>query len=334
MELNNNVLHIKSISKSFNGGEEFIVNNLSLTLEKGKIMALVGESGSGKTTLIRLIAGLETIDFGRIELNNTVVASDQIFVSPEQRNIGMVFQDYALFPHLTVFKNVAYGISKSKTKKQQVEEVLLLVGLNGFEHRYPHQLSGGQQQRVAIARAIVGQPSLLIFDEPFSNLDVNLRIQLRNEIFDIIKKTKVTAIFVTHDTQDAMAIADEIIVLKQGNIIQRGTAKELYNNSVNYYVASLFNQLVMLSNLDLECFGFYAQKNTTSALRLNEFILDENCDFSLRSKITKSQFFKGQFLNTLKLQSESYISFYSKEDLTDKIVHIGFNKKNLLVFDS
>ena len=334
MELNNNVLHINSISKTFNGGEDFVVNNLSLTLAKGKIMAIVGESGSGKTTLIRLIAGLETTDGGCIELNNTVVASDLIFVPPEQRNIGMVFQDYALFPHLTVFKNVAYGISKSKTRKQQVEAVLCLVGLNGFDHRYPHQLSGGQQQRVALARALASQPSLLIFDEPFSNLDVNLRIQLRNEIFDIIKKTGVTAVFVTHDTQDAMAIADEIIVLKQGTIIQRGTAKELYNNSVNYYVASLFNQFVMLSNLDLECFGFYSQNNKTSALRLNEFILNEDCEYSLRSKIAKSQFFKGQFLNTLKLQSESYISFYSKEDLTGKVVHIGFNKKNILVFDS
>lgn len=334
MELNNNVLVIDSISKTFNGGEDFVVNNLSLTLEKGKIMAIVGESGSGKTTLIRLIAGLETTDGGRIELNNTVVASDQISVSPEERNIGMVFQDFALFPHLTVFKNVAYGISKSKTKAQQVETVLSLVGLNGFDHRYPHQLSGGQQQRVALARALASQPSLLIFDEPFSNLDVNLRIQLRNEISDIIKKTGVTAIFVTHDTQDAMAIADDIIVLKQGTLIQRGTAKELYDNSVNYYVASLFNQFVTLSNLDLECFGFYSQKSTSIVLRLNEFILNENCEFSLRSKITKSQFFQGQFLNTLKLQSESYISFYSKEDLTGKVVHIGFNKKNLLVFDS
>src|SRR5690606_846250 len=203
--VNRTMLTVNSLSKSFNKGKTFALRDVSFHLNQGDVYAIVGESGSGKTTLIRLIAGLESPDEGTIFINNELVSSIKKNVKPEKRNIGLVFQEYALFPHLTVLDNVLYGISKLKNKKEQADEVLSLVGLLDYKGRYPHQLSGGQQQRVALARALAPKPSLLILDEPFSNLDAMLRAQLRNEVFDIIKKSGVTAIFVTHDTQDALS---------------------------------------------------------------------------------------------------------------------------------
>ena len=238
----NTILNIKSLSKSYNNRKELVVNNINLSIERGKILAIVGESGSGKTTLIRLISGLETPNEGAITLNEKIVTSDTVFVGPEKRNIGMVFQDYALFPHLTVYENVIYGISKLINKEKTVNEILKLVSLVGLEQRYPHQLSGGQQQRVALARAIAPKPQLLILDEPFSNLDSNLRTQLREEIFSIIKKINATAIFVTHDIKDANAVADEILILKDGEILQYGTIKQVLNQPINKYVSNLIGK--------------------------------------------------------------------------------------------
>jgi iron(III) transport system ATP-binding protein len=179
------MLRIESLSKSFDKGKSYALKDVSFHLKEGDVYAIVGESGSGKTTLIRLIAGLETPDSGFIEMNGKQVSSIKKIVPPEKRNIGLVFQEYALFPHFTLFENILYGISKLKNKKERAEEALNMVGLLKMKDRYPHQLSGGQQQRVALARALAPQPSLLILDEPFSNLDAMLRAQLRNEIFDI-----------------------------------------------------------------------------------------------------------------------------------------------------
>ncbi|WP_299108760.1 ABC transporter ATP-binding protein [uncultured Tenacibaculum sp.] len=237
------LLEIQNIYKRFNKGEVVALNNVSLGLEKGKILAIVGESGSGKTTLIRLITGLEVLDEGKIILNDKVVSSNQIFIAPQHRNVGMVFQDYALFPHLTIFKNIAYGISKHPNKKERVKEVLELVGLTGMEKRYPHELSGGQQQRVALARAIAPNPELLILDEPFSNLDVILRNQLRQDIVSILKQTNTTAIFVTHDIKDALEVSDEILVLQNGNVSQQGNTQEVYKNPKGAYVELLFENV-------------------------------------------------------------------------------------------
>lgn len=238
----NEVLKITQLSKAYNNKDGYVLNDVSLTINKGTIIAIVGESGSGKTTLTRLISGLETPNKGTIKINGITVNSDSIFTPPERRNIGMVFQDYALFPHLTIAKNIGYGLRKSNTKKQRISEVLALVNLTDYEQRYPHQLSGGQQQRVALARAIAPNPEILILDEPFSNLDEQLRLKLRNELFDIIKKTNVTALFVTHDTEDVVAISDEIIVLQKGEIVQKGTTKSLINKPINSYVELLFGK--------------------------------------------------------------------------------------------
>lgn len=181
---------------------------------------------------------METPDAGIITIDGKIVSSTNKLVVPEKRKVGLVFQDYALFPHLNLMQNVLYGISKDKNKNERAEEVLKLVGLKELKDRYPHQLSGGQQQRVALARALAPNPSLLILDEPFSNLDSMLRMQLRNEIFEIVKNTGVTAIFVTHDTQDALAVADEILILQSGQLIQKDEAATLYTKPKSIYVAS------------------------------------------------------------------------------------------------
>ncbi|SEE54285.1 iron(III) transport system ATP-binding protein [Tenacibaculum sp. MAR_2010_89] len=241
--MNTKILEINKLSKSFNNGKVIALNNITYSLEKGKIVSIVGESGSGKTTLIRLISGLEVLNNGEIKLNQKVVSSKSIFIEPEKRNVGMVFQDYALFPHLTVFQNVVYGISKKSDKKERVSEVLSLVGLEGMNTRYPHELSGGQQQRVALARALAPKPELLILDEPFSNLDVVLRNQLRKDLHQILKKTNCTAIFVTHDIKDAIAISDEIIVLQKGVVLEQGKTKKVFKESTNEYVRLLLDSI-------------------------------------------------------------------------------------------
>jgi iron(III) transport system ATP-binding protein len=237
--MSNPILQLKKLTKTFSKGKVKALNAISFTLHRGKILAVVGESGSGKTTLIRLITGLEIQDYGTIAFKNNVLSSDSIFIEPEKRNIGMVFQEYALFPHFTVFDNIAFGISGNK--KERVAEVLDLVALKGFEKRFPHELSGGQQQRVALARALAPKPELLILDEPFSNLDVILRQQLRSDIKKILKKTNTTAIFVTHDIKDALKISDEILVLQKGNLLQYGNTEEIFKNPNCEYVSLLFD---------------------------------------------------------------------------------------------
>jgi iron(III) transport system ATP-binding protein len=237
--MSNPILQLKKLTKTFSKGKVKALNEISFSLSKGKILAVVGESGSGKTTLIRIITGLETQNNGSVVFKNNILSSNTIFIEPEKRNIGMVFQEYALFPHFTVFDNIAFGISKNK--KERVTEVLDLVALKGFEKRFPHELSGGQQQRVALARALAPKPELLILDEPFSNLDVILRQQLRSDIKEILKKTNTTAIFVTHDIKDALKISDEILVLQKGNVLQYGNTDEVFKNPNCEYVSLLFD---------------------------------------------------------------------------------------------
>jgi iron(III) transport system ATP-binding protein len=237
-----NILSIKNLTKTYSNAELPAISNFNLDLKKGSILAIVGESGSGKTTLSRLIAGLETPDGGVIKLNDKIVTSNDTFIEPDKRHVGMVFQDYALFPHLTVKKNIGYGVSKLKNREQRILELLKLVELEDLGARYPHQLSGGQQQRVALARALAPKPELLILDEPFCNLDANLRTQLRQDVFGIISKTQATVIFITHDTEDAVAVSDQMAVIKKGKLFQHDTTKTITSNSNNTYVLSLFRK--------------------------------------------------------------------------------------------
>ncbi|PLX78581.1 MAG: ABC transporter ATP-binding protein [Desulfuromonas sp.] len=241
-----NVLELKNISQAY--GRQLVVKNLSLTLEKGEIGCLLGASGCGKTTVLRTIAGFEPLLQGEIHLNEKIVSQPGYSMPPAKRAIGMVFQDYALFPHLTLFDNVAFGLRGLKKSERilRVNEMLELVGLAHDYAKYPHEISGGQQQRVALARALAPKPALLLMDEPFSNLDVTLRERLSNEVRDILKAYEATALFVTHNQHEAFAVADRIGVMDDGNMLQWANAHQLYHCPHNRRVASFVGEGLLL----------------------------------------------------------------------------------------
>ncbi|ASS74050.1 ABC transporter [Tumebacillus algifaecis] len=209
------IVEIQQLTFSYAKGQSPILDQVSIAIEKGEIVGIAGPSGSGKSTLLRLIAGLETPNAGSIAVSDRIVTDARTYVQPESRGVGMVFQDYALFPHLTVAKNIEFGLHRlaRAERKKRMQEMLELVGLTGFEQRYPHELSGGQQQRVALARALAPQPIILLMDEPFSNLDADLKASIRRDLRDILKKAEMTCLFVTHDQQDVEAICDRTIEL-------------------------------------------------------------------------------------------------------------------------
>lgn len=222
-------IQINQLQFQYKNCNDPTVKDFSLDIEKGETVTILGESGSGKSTILRLIAGLEKPISGSIAINGKTVVDDHCFTAPENRGIGMVFQDYALFPHMTVAKNITYGLRKMNRhqKTERLNEMLELVNLTDHLNSYPYELSGGQQQRVALARALAPSPSLLVFDEPFSNLDANLQVKIRDELHSILKKTGVTSIFVTHDQADARALADRIVFIEDGKINTVGLPDEV-----------------------------------------------------------------------------------------------------------
>ncbi len=221
----------RDLRKSF--GAVQAVRNVSLALRRGECLALLGPSGCGKTTVLRLIAGLERPDGGAIVINGRTVSDGRVFEPAHRRHVGLVFQDYALFSHMTVAQNVAYGLGRRSDRRERVAAMLALVGLEGLEERYPHELSGGQQQRVALARALAPQPDILLLDEPFSNLDVALRRQVREEVQRILRQAGVSAILVTHDQEEAMSLGDRIALMFDGALHQIGTPRDLYEHPVS-----------------------------------------------------------------------------------------------------
>ena len=253
------ILQLKNITKTYphrgvskqDRGDVVVLDNVNLTLKQGELLGLLGPSGCGKTTLLRVVAGFESISQGTVKIAGKVVCTNCDSLAAEKRNTGMVFQDYALFPHLTVAENIAFGLknqnkgifsNKNKVIGQRVAEVLELVGLSGLEKRYPHQLSGGQQQRISLARALAPQPTLILLDEPLSNLDVQVRYRLRAEIRSILKAAGTSAIFVTHDREEALAISDKIAVMRGGKVEQIGTPEEIYLNPATHFVAEFVTQ--------------------------------------------------------------------------------------------
>lgn len=232
-------LQVANLGVTYAGRPRPAVDDVTFSLKAGQIGVLIGPSGCGKTTLLRAVAGLEQAGSGSITLGSQVISSAKLHVPPEQRHMGMVFQDYALFPHLDVARNVGFGIAQlaSKAREQRVQEVLDLVGLPNAGKRFPHELSGGQQQRVALARALAPAPKLLLLDEPFSNLDVDLRERLAHEVRGILKAAGATALFVTHDQLEAFAIGDRIGVMQQGKLHQWDEAYALYHRPATRFVA-------------------------------------------------------------------------------------------------
>ena len=238
-------VRVDAVSKRFAHrvkGDLYAARDVTLDVRPGELLTLLGPSGCGKTTTLRMIAGFETPDEGRIAFG----AQDVTNVPANARGIGFVFQNYALFPHLSVFENVAYGLrvreQPAEVLQREVREVLVLVGLAGYEQQFPAQLSGGEQQRVALARAIVIKPRVLLFDEPLSNLDAKLRVQMRAEIRDLQRRLAITAIYVTHDQEEAMAVSDRIAVMHAGRIVQQGSAEDLYHRPASRFVAQFIGR--------------------------------------------------------------------------------------------
>ncbi|MEE8194157.1 MAG: ABC transporter ATP-binding protein, partial [Dehalococcoidales bacterium] len=228
-------------------GQTPAVQGMNLELEEGKFLALLGPSGCGKTTLLRLIAGFEIPDRGTIEVGGRMVSGPGVLVPPEKRRVGIVFQDYALFPHLDVTANIIYGLPKGSDRQERVEEMLSLVGLKGLEHRMPHELSGGEQQRVALARALAPGPEVLLLDEPFSNLDADLRSRIRIEVKGILARTEATVIFVTHDQEEALFMGERVGVMNTGQLEQIDTPEAIFHRQATSFVAQFVGTVDFLT---------------------------------------------------------------------------------------
>jgi iron(III) transport system ATP-binding protein len=242
-------IRLDRVSKRFDHtvkGEVYAVREVSLAVAKGELLTLLGPSGCGKSTTLRMIAGFEEPSVGTISIDDR----DVTHVLPNRRGIGFVFQNYALFPHLSVFENVAYGLRVQRKDESEitraVSEVLELVGLARYERQQPHQLSGGEQQRVALARAVVFQPKVLLFDEPLSNLDAKLRVEMREQVRALQKRIGITTVYVTHDQEEAMAISDRIAVMERGQVVQEGSAQELYYRPATEFVARFIGRTNLL----------------------------------------------------------------------------------------
>ena len=237
------VLELQDVTCSYEAGSP-AVEGISFSARKGEVICLLGPSGCGKTTTLRAIAGFEPVSTGEIRLNNAVVSAPDRHVPPERRRVGMVFQDYALFPHLTVQENVGFGLASTTAhdRESRIDEMLALTGLSAFARRYPHALSGGQQQRAALARALAPQPVLLLMDEPFSNLDPDTTERMRVELLHLLKTTQTTAVLVTHDHEEAFAMADYVAVLNNGQLEQFATPETMYHLPVSPFVAEFVGQ--------------------------------------------------------------------------------------------
>ncbi len=233
-------IELRGVVKRFGGTE--VLREVSLDVAPGEVVALLGPSGCGKTTLLRSIAGLERIDAGEIEIDGQVVGAPGVHVRPEDRRIGMVFQDWALFPHLTVGENVAYGLSRDERRTRRVDEALELVGLAGLADRSPSTLSGGQQQRVALARALAPRPRAILLDEPFSNLDTTLRVQVRHEVHRLLGELGITTVFVTHDQEEAFVLGDRVAVMHAGRIEQHAAPATIYDSPASRWVADFVGE--------------------------------------------------------------------------------------------
>lgn len=309
-----NLLDVKAIECRYRG--IVVVQDLSMHVTKGSIVCLLGPSGCGKTTVLRAIAGLEPVARGEIHLDGRVVSSPSTWVPPEKRRIGMVFQEYALFPHLNVLDNVAFGLRNldAAGRKRKARDILEIVGLEQAGQRFAHELSGGQQQRVALARALAPEPELVLLDEPFSNLDIDLRERLGIEVRDILQDQGITGILVTHDQHEAFAIGERIGVMDNGRILQWDTAYNLYHEPANRFVANFIGQgeflrgtLLSPDTLETEAGiikgnrAFLWPVGTTVDVLLRPDDIVPDPDNALRGEITEKAFKGAEILYTLKL---------------------------------
>ena len=285
------MLSLKNISKKYDNTT--ILEDISFTCEKGDIVGLIGSSGSGKTTLLRIISGLETPDSGIIKLNYKIVNDKLLCKSPEKRDCSLVFQDFALFPNMTISDNIFFGKNSIKNN-DLINDLIQFCNLENLLDRYPHEISGGEQQRVALVRALSINPSLLLLDEPLSQLDSDLKQNIRNELINLFEKVKTTTLFVSHDIEDAMTMANKVVVLKDGLVEQVGSPNNIFNKPTNRYVAKLFGKsnIIPYKLAPKSCFKFYDRELIEDAvsIRPHQFTLLKNSD-------KKKNTFDGIILN-------------------------------------
>ena len=309
-------LDVRHVSVAYGGSPA--VRDVSFSLEQGTIGCLLGPSGCGKTTLLRAVAGFESLTGGKISFDGTEVSAPGRTLPPEQHRVGMVFQDFALFPHLSVERNIAFGLWKwpGRDRDERVSELLSLVGLEAVRGRYPHQLSGGMQQRVAVARALAPRPAMLLLDEPFSSIDAELREQLARELREMLRRERVTTILVTHDQLEAFAMADRIGVLSEGSLRQWGSGFELYHQPADRFVADFIGRGVMLParvaderHLETElgliggqrAHGLSTGGSVELLIRPDDVIHDD--DSSLKAEVVSRSFRGAEYLYELRLAS-------------------------------
>lgn len=341
-------VEINNVVKAF--GDNIVIKQFSQVFEDGKFITLLGPSGCGKTTMLRMIAGFERPTSGTIKIGDTIVNGEKTFIPPEKRDIGMVFQSYAVWPHMTVFENVAYPLTIKRMSKpaikKAVEDVLAIVHLSQYADRIPSMLSGGQQQRVALARALVASPKILLLDEPLSNLDAKLRESMRFEIKEIQQKLGITVVYVTHDQTEAMAMSDSIILLNKGVVQQIGSPEEIYNSPVNQFVADFLGKVNFIKGkagsgiIDItgtdQKMVYHEKKigNVELAIRPENIELcDTNCDVC---GIIGSIFYLGDMLDltvnidSVRLRMVISPDYHGKLHIGDKV---GLKFKKYLVFE-
>ena len=342
---------IQNVTKTF--GNTTVLENFDAVFADGEFITLLGPSGCGKTTMLRIIAGFEKPTSGSVLFDDRVVSSDKVFIPPEKRDIGMVFQSYAVWPHMTVFDNVAYPLQIKKVDKaaikQKVERVLDVVHLAQYRDRIPSQLSGGQQQRVALARALVAEPALLLLDEPLSNLDARLRLQTREEIRRIQKETGITTVFVTHDQEEAMSISDMIVVMKLGVVQQIGKPQEVYDDPANLFVANFLGTppinvfsgrveggKLFIGNDCVLTVGGLEDQEVTVGIRPEGFILDENgpltCQLNNVEVMGRDVSVVSTHAASLKPSVRSIIDADDRSGLNGEVVRYSVKPHKLFVF--
>ncbi|MAP99246.1 MAG: hypothetical protein CMC51_00265 [Flavobacteriaceae bacterium] len=308
-------LEVKNLVKTY--GDIPVIKNLSFSIEKGQLISFVGESGSGKSTFLKCLSGLESVNSGKVILNNKIINDNNLFVKPQRRKIGYVFQDYTLFPHLNVKKNICFNLEKKYFKN--FKDLIKLTNLNHLLERYPHEISGGEQQRVSIARSIIREPDLLLLDEPFSNLDANIKYSIRDEICKIIKKTNTTTILVTHDINDVLNISDKILIFKAGIVQQYSDPEKMYCEPVNCYCAEVLGEI-----------NKFPKDNKIYYIRPENLRLVNS---SSNSIIIEKCFFQGKSYKLLGKYENNIWSLYSKTPLKiNSEVFFEYSDSDLIYF--
>ena len=310
-------LNIQKLVKYYNKDNP-IIKELDFSVQKGEFVSFIGESGSGKTTFLKCLAGLEKINSGKITLNNKILNDKDIFIKPHLRKIGLIFQDYPLFPHLNVLDNIKINLNESYYTN--LDYYIDLMGLTNLLKRFPHELSGGEQQRVSIARALVREPDLLLMDEPFSNLDFAIKSKIQNEIYKILKKTNTTTILVTHDIKDTFDISDKLLVFKAGIVQQFDNPEEMYCNPANCYCAKMLGEL---NQIQIENKEFYIRPEKIKIVK----------DSKYKVKVEKISFVGKEYKIEATLNGD-IIHFFSNNNISSSNdLFIDFNKDDLLEFD-